>query len=112
MNTNFAVFHKIDSDFGIDWLGEKAPTSVKLADFEKVAEVRTDAIGEVFRLTNHIDWAWWENPEVTLTKKSRSTSVGDLVITSDGLAYLCDWSGWAQVKVVDAAKEWKGVWND
>ncbi len=107
---NHAVFHKINSRFGSDWFNG-GPDSIKLSDYEKVAFVSTDTLEQVFHDTNHIDCEWWENLSVTLVKKSRSTSVEDLVITSDGKALLCMPSGWTEVIVSDAAKHWEGLWE-
>ncbi len=47
---------------------------------------------QVFALTNHIDHSWTNNPEVTwhiTTTLLRSTSVGDVIVSSDsGQAWL------------------------
>lgn len=107
---NHIVFHKINSRFGSDWFNG-GPDSVKLSDYEKVAFVLADDLDEVFHDTNHIDCEWWENLSVTLVKESRSTSVEDLVITSDGKAFLCMPAGWKEVSIEDAAKQWAGLWG-
>lgn len=53
--------------------------------FSDVAVVETDDIGRVFQLTNHIDRPWWENPEVRVcVRTSRSTSVGDVIVSATG----------------------------
>lgn len=83
------VFHKMNSDF--------QPT---LGVYEKVAEVETKDLTDVFRLTNHIHDVWGKNEEVKLIKESRSTSVGD-VVKMDGKFYLCDVAGWKGVKNVE-----------
>ncbi len=70
----------------------------KKDDYELVALVNTDALGETFRLTNHIDVAWWENEEVEMVKESRSTSVGDVVEDENGKVWLCASVGWEEVK--------------
>lgn len=44
-----------------------------------VAEVECENLEEAFRLTNHIDQDWWNNPEIRTYYRSRSTSVGDLI---------------------------------
>lgn len=83
------VFHAIKPTFGLSYLPEpKFP-----ADFELVAEVDTDNLDEAFRLTNHIDQSWYENEDVKTIKKSRSTSVGDVIVVS-GSAYRCKSLGW------------------
>jgi hypothetical protein len=67
-------------------------------NFDLVAEVElpADQFQRVFEVTNHIDRAWWENPEVTCIKESRSTSVGDVVVDEDGKRFRCESSGWSQ----------------
>lgn len=47
-----------------------------------VATVETDDFDEAYRLTNHIDKRWQENPEVTprYPAARRSTSVGDVMV--------------------------------
>jgi hypothetical protein len=85
------VFHAIKPTFGLKLVNLPEPKFP--ADFELVAEVDTDSIGEAFRLTNHIDHSWYENEGVKTIKKARSTSVGDIVVTSTG-AYQCMPLGW------------------
>tara|TARA_B100000683_G_scaffold251668_1_gene267902 strand:- start:347 stop:697 length:351 start_codon:yes stop_codon:yes gene_type:complete len=64
------------------------------------------AFAEVFRLTNSIDGPWWENEGVTANfdspafreiegrKGTRSTSVGDMILLSDGSWKRCASFGW------------------
>lgn len=86
------VFHAIRPTFGFSaCLGLPEPQFP--VDFELVAEVDTDNVDEAFRLTNHIDQSWYENEGVKTIKKSRSTSVGDIVVVS-GSAYRCMPLGW------------------
>ena len=54
-------------------------------DFYPVAEVQTDDLEEAFILTNSIDREWWRNAGVRCLRRDRSTSVGDLLETRDGL---------------------------
>lgn len=73
-------------------------------DFIEVAISDTDDLGEIFHLTNHIDKAWWLNEGVYLCNKSmqpRSTSVGDLVVLSNGDVYVCRAIGWSNIGNVD-----------
>ena len=108
----FAVFHKKNPDFGVMWFGTEAPSSVKIAEFDKVAEVVCEELGDVFRITNHIDHAWQENEEVTFSvKRARSTSVGDVVIDSTGLVFLCDHVGWKRISVADGPSQWDKIWE-
>ena len=50
---------------------------------------------QVFPLTNHIDHPWTDNPEVVwfATSRIRSTSVGDIIVSSEsGQVWLsCPW---------------------
>jgi len=84
------------------------------AEFAHVAtvDVPDDLHYEVFRLTNSIECGWWDNAEVTahteaLTfrevkgiKGTRSTSVGDLIILSDGRILRCASCGWDDITEV------------
>lgn len=69
--------------------------------FELVAELVIDSyeignLEKVFELTNTIEHPWWNNKEVKVHRKTRSTSVGDVVQTEEGRFYLCDAAGWTQ----------------
>jgi hypothetical protein len=70
----------------------------KKDDYQLVALVDCNAVGETFELTNHIDTEWWNNEAVTLIKESRSTSVGDLVEDENGKLWLCAMIGWEEVR--------------
>ena len=50
--------------------------------YKLVAKVETDDLDEAYRLTNHIDRSWQENPQVDcdLAAKHRSTDTGDLMV--------------------------------
>jgi hypothetical protein len=53
-------------------------------DYRHVADVEAPNMGEVFRLTNHIDESWTENEGVSVPgrvdpRTVRSTSVGDVI---------------------------------
>lgn len=55
-----------------------------------------------FKLTNSIDYAWWENKEVTPTFPNenggcRSTSIGDMVLVGTE-KYVCSRVGWKKVE--------------
>lgn len=53
--------------------------------YEFVAKVEGDDSDEAFRLTNHIDRDWTENPGVQAAPgRHRSTSVGDVLVMPDG----------------------------
>jgi len=63
-------------------------------NFELVAEVECENFGDVFYLTNHVDHEWWKNTGVECIKRSRSTSVGDVVVAEDGQRFRCLSVGW------------------
>jgi hypothetical protein len=88
-----AVFHAKKPTFGF------GPAGNFPGDFNHVADVDLpdEAHSDVFRLTNHIDQPWWENPRVELITESRSTSVGDMIRLSDGRLLLCKNFGWSEV---------------
>ena len=69
-------------------------------DYELVAVVNCEHVGETFQLTNSIERGWWENEEVCFVKDAdgaRSTSVGDLVEDESGKLFLCCSIGWKEV---------------
>jgi hypothetical protein len=98
------VFHKdgrFKADGGASW-PEK---------FDKVATVDLpdEDYGLVYELTNSIERCWWENTAVTAhfdspaffeveehpgVKGTRSTSVGDIIVLSDGRVLECASFGW------------------
>jgi hypothetical protein len=83
------VYHAKEPNFG---MGE--PIEFNDDNFDLVAEVECENLGDVFRLTNHIDESWWKNEGVTLVKESRSTSIGDVVVASDDQKFRCLDAGW------------------
>jgi len=56
----------------------------------------SECLEEAFRLTNSVDRAWYENPEISVSEYAkggcRSTSVGD-VIEIAGVQYMVDGYG-------------------
>lgn len=67
-------------------------------DYKMVATVECGSLGEVFRLTNHINHSWTENEGVfAVSEKVRSTSVGDVVIDEGGNLFVCASCGWEQL---------------
>ena len=93
------VFHKKHSDFFT------VPDTVDLAEYDLVARVEADELEDAYRLTNNIDWSWTENPEVLwhkpLSKERagiRSTSVGDVICTAEGL-FVVDRVGFKELEV-------------
>lgn len=77
--TTFFVHHQKNPD----WMEtfDKFKDIYKTDDMPCVAHVETEELGDVFRLTNHIDHDWTENPEVNLMTDEpvRSTSCGDII---------------------------------
>jgi len=55
--------------------------------YRYVATVQSDDLDKVYELTNHIDSDWQEGSRVTVAKgaKTRSTSIGDVLINSTGI---------------------------
>lgn len=89
----FTVYHAKNPTFG---MGDHPEFNEE--NYEKVAEVDSDSLGEVFRITNHIEDAWWKNKEVLWHKDgSRSTSVGDVVTDGAGFAFRCEMAGWSKI---------------
>jgi hypothetical protein len=88
----YTVFHAKEPNFGMG----KPP---EFKDYEKVAEVETTGLESVFRLTNHINHSWTQNPEVRWFKGGgvRSTSVGDIVIDGNGKKFRCEMAEWAEI---------------
>ncbi len=101
------VFHTIDPTFG------RGPDPVWPDEYDHVANVDVPD-GEhhrVFKLTNHIDRSWQENDGVTPVGEAisgaRSTSVGDVIVLSDGRVMRCARVGWKEIgNVVDEGLNW------
>ena len=108
------VYHAIRPTFGF---GDS--TTPRPEEFAHVAtvDVSDDLHHEVFRLTNSIESYWWENEGVTAhtdastfrevngIKGARSTSVGDLIVLSDGRILRCANFGWDDI-TEDATEFW------
>ena len=69
--------------------------------YTKIAHVEADSVADTFRITNHIDSDWLENPEVqwNISGGMRSTSVGDVVEDENGDFYRCENVGWEKMKL-------------
>jgi hypothetical protein len=88
----YKVFHVVEPTFQ-----PTVPTDFPKG-FEMVAEVVTDlGLEDVYRVTNHVNDPWWENPEVKVHRKRRSTSVGDVVEDETGKRFLCNLAGWMEI---------------
>lgn len=82
------VWHAKNPTFGIGEGTTRFPR-----DFELVAKVDAETLEEVFAITNQDNW--WDNDKVIAYKKTRTTSVGDVVVMNGGKdVYLCLFTGW------------------
>jgi len=72
--------HKLDLSMG------RQLTAEMLYSFEHTMTVDTDNLEEAFRLTN-----MWnaENSITRVSERQASTSVGDMLVTSNGDTYIC-----------------------
>ncbi len=102
------VYHAINPTWGHD----THPTFPHEFAHVATVDVPDDLHYEVYRLTNSIDCGWWENDAVTAhteastfrevdgIRGTRSTSVGDLIILSDGRVLRCARAGWDDITEV------------
>ena len=77
---------------------EETPQTVAFVEVPKSATV-DQKLELAFRLTNSIEYAWWENEEVTPMfpeQGCRSTSVGDMVLIGTE-KYVCENMGLKKV---------------
>jgi len=67
--------------------------------YDLVATVEGFGLDEAFSRTNTIDFPWWENACVVKTVDGgvRSTSVGDVIVDADGVAWRVEATGFRQV---------------
>lgn len=103
------VFHLDDTilNSGEAWSGFRGRDTVAYAiqywderRYRVAAYVRGDDVDTAFHLTNHIDQSWTDNNEVVAASgPQRSTSVGDMVMTDDGIFHLCCPFGWETVGI-------------
>ena len=69
-------------------------------EYSHVATVDSEDLNQVFQLTNSVTKPWWENEGVEkefIGDGCRSTSVGDVVVLSNGDHYRCDPIGWTKL---------------
>mgnify|MGYP000343580544 FL=1 len=72
--------HKMDLSMG------RQLTTEMLYSFEHTMTVDTDDLEEAFRLTN----LWNDESSITrVSERQASTSVGDMLVTSNGDTYIC-----------------------
>jgi hypothetical protein len=103
----FEVYHynmrELSCSFGrwYNHLSGSECEAPKIEDYKKIAVVESDGLGDVFRITNHIDHDWQENDEVVSlfgNGNNRSTSVGDIVVDlENSKRYLCASCGWDEI---------------
>jgi hypothetical protein len=79
----YAVYHandvlEINLPPAMRWYADKSMYYTHVADIVAPLE-------QIFTLTNHIDHPWTDNPEVVwlATSRIRSTSVGDIIVSSE-----------------------------
>ena len=105
MTTPHMQVGHLKSDAFTNWMqnmsewGDPKTHPVFPNDYKMVAIVVGTDVETAYRLTNHIDSPWWENEGVTLigNPEHRSTSVGDVVIMSDGRVLRCEPQGWSEI---------------
>lgn len=99
------VYHQIIMADGLgNLLNERRPFQADHTvpftpeNFKLVAiiDIPDEEYGDTFRITNHIEASWCDNPEVRYleSKHVRSTSVGDIIELSNGTKLLCASFGW------------------
>jgi hypothetical protein len=89
------VYHSIHMDPRA-YLGERQPFP---DNYELVARVHAEKIEDVFFFTNTVHKFWWTWDSVLPTKRTRSTSVGDVVVDErTNQAFHCEVCGWKEVE--------------
>lgn len=93
------VYHDKEPRFGLNETPRTWPD-----DFDLVANLDIDDLDAIFELTNHVTGDWTKNPQVKWSKTDwpedgpqkgcRSTSVGDIIVTSNEEVYLVLPVGW------------------
>jgi len=96
----YLVYHSKDIIDMVRRLGP-APEEINLKNYDLVAMVESETLDDVFRITNHIDTSWWNNPEVIMAyNEVRSTSVGDVAVELEShKAHMVMGIGWEEVKL-------------
>ena len=90
----YAVFHVKDAKLTFGF----GPHPKFPDDYDLIAVVGSETLGDVFRITNHIDHPWTENEEVVFAdEKVRSTSVGDVVLDDNKGYWRCEPIGWKKI---------------
>lgn len=82
------VYHNPRANFFVSKIEDVA----LMTNADLVAEVDGESFDLAFEATNHINCPWWENAPVKCIKKSRSTSIGDVMINNK--------NEWVQVAMI------------
>ena len=92
----FTIFHAIHPTFSTVEK-PKFPSD----EFRKVVEIEVDNLEDVFRLSQHVSHDWTTNIQVVWRygtgANTRSTSVGDIVVDENNIAYLCESFCWSKL---------------
>jgi len=92
------VYHAVGGNFR----SARDPWAWCPSGFELVAELETEDLDKVFRLTNDCGEDWWLNKGVTaFVVPSRSTSVGDVIVLPNGQGYTVEPIGFRPVGNLD-----------
>lgn len=97
----FEVYHATNPNFGMG----KPKEFPK--EYRHIATVRCKNLDDVFRVTNHVDRPWHENPDIKMVWKEvpRSTSVGDIVVDQDGNQWRVESVGWKHLNKMNLPKK-------
>lgn len=69
-------------------------------EFQTVAVVEAQSLDQVYEKTNTIECLWTENPQVKALPngaRQRSTSVGDVITTPEGKAFMVAPAGFEEI---------------
>lgn len=103
------VYHNEDFiNYQIEHLEQTGERRIIEARVTPVAIVESDSMDDAYRLTNTIDEAWDKNEGVRalgrvgqsgkiIVSGLRSTSVGDILMTSDGEFYIVESAGFRKL---------------
>jgi hypothetical protein len=98
------LYHVTDPDFMCGTMKSKGWPKFP-EEYHEVAQVASEEPETVWRLTNSVEYPWWDNGEVTpkfpVTGEKagcRSTSVGDVIKLESGKLFVCDLVGWTEMQ--------------
>lgn len=110
--TTYKVYHlesKTEAAAAIRFDGSKASaeaisTELRVGSYRFVAELEADGLDEVFARTQNIENNWTGDevglsPAVLAAGGARSTSVGDLIQSSEGEIVIVDGAGFTPIRV-------------